>query len=175
MTVGFQSIMMKILHSFSILPISFSLLSVFLRMSSFVRKFATVSESTKKIIFSGIQPSGIPHIGNYFGALKNWVQLQKLSDGMELDKYKELLSLEQNKIYFGIMSYHALTTQNDPQLLHDNILYLLSAFLIFLEEAMYRYCHVDWNQLKILYYLFNLKYFLTTIFYALPRFQNTAN
>lgn len=36
------------------------------------RHFATSS----KIIFSGIQPSGIPHIGNYFGALKHWVDEQ---------------------------------------------------------------------------------------------------
>ena len=33
--------------------------------------------ASQKIIFSGIQPSGIPHIGNYFGALKNWVDEQK--------------------------------------------------------------------------------------------------
>lgn len=41
------------------------------------RSFATSS----KIIFSGIQPSGIPHIGNYFGALKNWVDEQKEGRG----------------------------------------------------------------------------------------------
>ena len=41
------------------------------------RSFATSS----KIIFSGIQPSRIPHIGNYFGALKNWVDEQKEGRG----------------------------------------------------------------------------------------------
>ncbi|MCG2809168.1 MAG: tryptophan--tRNA ligase, partial [Candidatus Portnoybacteria bacterium] len=30
----------------------------------------------KKTIFSGIQPTGIAHIGNYLGAIKNWVELQ---------------------------------------------------------------------------------------------------
>ena len=33
--------------------------------------------ASQKIIFSGIQPSGVPHIGNYFGALKNWVDEQR--------------------------------------------------------------------------------------------------
>ena len=35
--------------------------------------FGRSISTSQKIIFSGIQPSGIPHIGNYFGALKNWV------------------------------------------------------------------------------------------------------
>lgn len=37
--------------------------------------------TSSKIIFSGIQPSSIPHIGNYFGALKNWVNEQKEGRG----------------------------------------------------------------------------------------------
>jgi tryptophanyl-tRNA synthetase len=31
---------------------------------------------TKKIIFSGIQPSGFLHLGNYLGAVQNWVKIQ---------------------------------------------------------------------------------------------------
>ena len=37
-------------------------------------------EEKKKVIFSGIQPSGNLTIGNYFGALKNWVNLQDKYD-----------------------------------------------------------------------------------------------
>ena len=37
---------------------------------------------TKKIIFSGIQPSGTLTLGNYIGALRNWVKL--LEDGVRL-------------------------------------------------------------------------------------------
>jgi len=44
-------------------------------------------------LFSGIQPTGLLHIGNYFGAIKNWVKLQK--------KYPSL---------FCIVDYHAITT-----------------------------------------------------------------
>ena len=35
-----------------------------------------MSEAHKKLVFSGIQPTSIPHIGNYFGAIKSWVNLQ---------------------------------------------------------------------------------------------------
>lgn len=41
------------------------------------RPCARFMATSSRIVFSGIQPSGIPHIGNYFGALKNWVQEQK--------------------------------------------------------------------------------------------------
>ncbi len=59
-----------------------------------------MSASTKKILLSGIQPSGRPHIGNYFGALKQFVDLQ--------DTYES---------YVFIADLHALTSvQNGKQL-----------------------------------------------------------
>jgi len=48
-------------------------------------------------IFSGIQPSGELHIGNYLGAVKNWVTLQR--------KYES---------FFCIVDYHAITVPYDP-------------------------------------------------------------
>ncbi|MFH1287044.1 MAG: tryptophan--tRNA ligase [Candidatus Magasanikbacteria bacterium] len=48
----------------------------------------------KQVIFSGIQPTGNLHIGNYLGAIKNWIELQ------ESGKYD---------CYFCIVDYHALT------------------------------------------------------------------
>ena len=48
-------------------------------------------------IFSGIQPSGELHIGNYLGAVKNWAQLQ-----------------HQFESIFCIVDYHAITVQYDP-------------------------------------------------------------
>ncbi len=54
----------------------------------------------KKILLSGIKPTGRPHIGNYFGALKQWVKLQE----------------DYNSFIF-IPDYHALTTvQNDADM-----------------------------------------------------------
>ena len=48
-------------------------------------------------IFSGIQPSGELHIGNYLGAVKNWVQLQHLHPAV-----------------FSIVDYHAITVPQEP-------------------------------------------------------------
>lgn len=61
---------------------------------------------------SGIQPSGILHIGNYFGALKQFVDLQ--------DKYEGL--------YF-LADYHALTSNPDPVKLRENTLNVLLDYL----------------------------------------------
>ncbi len=49
-------------------------------------------------VFSGMRPSGQLHIGNYLGALKNWLELQK-----------------KHQCIFGIVDYHAITTPFDPK------------------------------------------------------------
>jgi tryptophanyl-tRNA synthetase len=51
-------------------------------------------------IFSGIQPSGELHVGNYLGAVKNWVQLQ--------ERYESI---------FCIVDYHAITAAYEPETL----------------------------------------------------------
>ena len=53
----------------------------------------TANES-KNIVFSGIQPSGRLHIGNYFGALDSWLKLQ---------------ASKKNQCIFAVVDYHALT------------------------------------------------------------------
>ncbi len=58
-----------------------------------------------KTVFSGIQPSGNLHIGNYFGSIANWIPLQ---DG--------------HKCIFGIMDLHAITLKQDPKSLKKNII-----------------------------------------------------
>jgi tryptophanyl-tRNA synthetase len=56
-------------------------------------------------VFSGIQPSGTIHIGNYLGALKQWVELQKKADCI-----------------FCIVDLHAITVPYQPKKLKENIL-----------------------------------------------------
>jgi len=56
-------------------------------------------------IFSGIQPTGKLHIGNYFGAIKQWVELQ-----------------EKNECIFCIVDLHALTVPYDTKTLQESIL-----------------------------------------------------
>jgi len=66
----------------------------------------------KKIAFSGIQPSGIIHIGNYLGAIKNWVEIQK----------------NYNSIYC-VVDLHAITVPQEPKKLSENIYKTLAIIL----------------------------------------------
>ncbi|KAL1302582.1 hypothetical protein AAFC00_002960 [Neodothiora populina] len=59
-----------------------------------------VTPSSSKVIFSGIQPTGVPHLGNYLGALQQWVKLQK-----EADRDTQLL--------YSIVDLHAITVPQD--------------------------------------------------------------
>ncbi|MDQ3244905.1 MAG: tryptophan--tRNA ligase [bacterium] len=59
---------------------------------------------SKKVLLSGIQPSGKPHIGNYFGAMKQFVDLQN-----------------DYETYIFIADYHALHTLRDPKQMSENI------------------------------------------------------
>lgn len=63
-------------------------------------------------VLSGIQPSGSLHLGNYFGAIRQFLRLQ-----------------EEHECYFFIASYHALTTQRDPEELRANILDVTASYL----------------------------------------------
>ncbi|MFH0814526.1 MAG: tryptophan--tRNA ligase [Candidatus Falkowbacteria bacterium] len=65
-----------------------------------------------KRTLSGIQPTGIIHLGNYFGAIHNWLPLQK--------EYECL---------FFIADLHALTVFQEPEILHRNILNLTKLYL----------------------------------------------
>jgi len=62
-------------------------------------------------ILSGIQPTGILHIGNYLGAIKQWIELQK-SNG--LDKEAGCI--------FIVVDLHAITIDYDPKQMQNNIL-----------------------------------------------------
>lgn len=74
-------------------------------------------QSAKKIIFSGIQPSGQITIGNYLGALGNWVGLQEDFDCL-----------------FCVVDMHAITVQQVPAALRANTLEL---------AALYVACGID--------------------------------
>ena len=66
-------------------------------------------ETNKKVIFSGIQPSGALHLGNYLGALRNWVDLQ--------DEY--------NCVYC-VVDEHAITVRQDPAALRRQTIELFA-------------------------------------------------
>ncbi len=66
----------------------------------------------KKVIFSGIQPTGNLTLGNYLGALKNFVKMQ--------DEYE---------CYYSVVNLHALTIRNDPKTLRENSKKLLALYI----------------------------------------------
>jgi tryptophanyl-tRNA synthetase len=61
----------------------------------------TASERPSKIIFSGIQPTGVPHLGNYLGALRQWVRLQDAAD-------------DDTRLVYSLVDLHAITVRQDP-------------------------------------------------------------
>lgn len=63
-------------------------------------------------IFSGIRPTGNIHIGNYLGAIKQWIELQ-----------------EKNECVFCIVDLHAITTPYDPKELQKNIQEVATIYL----------------------------------------------
>lgn len=63
---------------------------------------SSLHSSTSHVVFSGIQPTGVPHLGNYLGALQQWVRLQN-----EAQPNTQLL--------FSIVDLHAITVNQDAQ------------------------------------------------------------
>jgi tryptophanyl-tRNA synthetase len=68
--------------------------------------------SKKKLVFSGVQPTGNLHLGNYLGALKNFVSLQN----------------EMECIYC-VVDLHAITVFQNPKELYDNVLETTASFV----------------------------------------------
>ena len=91
----------------------------------------------KKRIFSGAQPTGELHIGNYLGALRNWVALQ--------DDYDAI---------YCIVNLHAITLPQDPQVLRQKTLDLARVYIaagvdplrstIFIQSEVHQHAELTW-------------------------------
>ena len=68
----------------------------------------------EKKIFSGVQPTGNLHLGNYLGAIKNFVKLNNSNE---------------NKCVFCVVDLHAITVNQDPKELRNNIRETVATFL----------------------------------------------
>lgn len=71
-----------------------------------------MKQETQKKVITGIQPSGRPHIGNYFGAMKPIVDMQ-----------------DQYETYVSIVNFHAMTTTQDKELLKSQTYELILDYL----------------------------------------------
>ena len=68
----------------------------------------------EKKIFSGVQPTGNLHLGNYLGAIKNFVELN---------------NNKQNECIFCVVDLHAITVKQDPKVLKKNIQETVATFI----------------------------------------------
>lgn len=91
----------------------------------------------KETVFSGVKPTSIPHIGNYIGALRQWVDLQKSYN-----------------CYYCIVDDHAITVPQDPKALRDQIYTIAAAYLavgidpkkstLFLQSDVAQHTELGW-------------------------------
>jgi tryptophanyl-tRNA synthetase len=88
-------------------------------------------------VFSGIQPSGIPTLGNYLGALRNWVRLQ-----------------DEHECIYCVVDLHAITAWQDPAALRQQTLEMTATLLaiglnpdkhiLFLQSAVRAHAQLAW-------------------------------
>lgn len=93
--------------------------------------------NSRKRIFSGIQPSGNLHIGNYLGAIKNWVNLQDEFDSI-----------------FCVVDMHAITVPQDPEELKKKTVEVAKAYIasgidpkkssIFIQSHIQEHAELTW-------------------------------
>ncbi|KXJ94561.1 hypothetical protein Micbo1qcDRAFT_115962 [Microdochium bolleyi] len=68
------------------------------------------------VVFSGIQPTGVPHIGNYFGALRQWKRMQDAAPAGA-------------KLFFCIVDWHAITMPQDAHILRQKKAEMFAALM----------------------------------------------
>ncbi len=98
-----------------------------------------IKSGEKKIIFSGIQPTGTIHIGNYLGAIKNWVELQKNPN---------------YDCFFSIVDLHAMTipynSKKFQEIIYNTVLDNLAAGLdpkkctLFIQSQIKEHSELTW-------------------------------
>lgn len=66
------------------------------------RHLSSKAAESQKVIFSGIQPTGVPHLGNYLGALKQWVRLQTEA-------------APDTRLLYSIVDLHSITVRQDAE------------------------------------------------------------
>ena len=96
---------------------------------------------SKEIVVSGIRSTGHLHLGNYFGAIQNYVKMQ--------DEYN---------CYFFVADYHALTTHPDPKELKTNVFRVLSENIAsgLDPEKVALYAQSDVPEIPELYLMLNM-------------------
>ena len=92
-----------------------------------------------KIIYSGIQPSGVMTLGNYIGAVKNWRLMQDDPD---------------HRCIYMLADLHTITVRQNPQDLHDNAMRFMALCLamgidkdrsiLYMQSHVHEHCELAW-------------------------------
>jgi len=96
----------------------------------------------KDIVFSGVKPTNLPHIGNYIGALKQWVEIQK-----------------QHHSYFCIVDEHSINAAYEPKNLRELTLNIAATYLsvgidpqrsiLFIQSEVSQHMELSWDLMNI--------------------------
>lgn len=97
-------------------------------------------QEKKSVIYSGIQPTGVITIGNYFGAVKNWLELNK--------SHADYLT------YCSIVDLHSITVRQEPKALRENTRKLLAFYIaagldsqkniLYLQSSVRQHAELAW-------------------------------
>ncbi|MCH5721441.1 tryptophan--tRNA ligase [Niabella hibiscisoli] len=95
----------------------------------------------RQVVVSGVRPTGNLHLGNYFGALRNYVKMQN-----------------EYHCYFFIADLHSLTTHPDTKELKENVLHVASEYMAcgLDPDKVVLYCQSDLPQTTELYLFLNM-------------------
>ncbi|KAG9838714.1 tryptophanyl-tRNA synthetase, partial [Aureobasidium melanogenum] len=80
------------------------------------RFYSAETSPTPRVIFSGIQPTGVPHLGNYLGAMQQWVRLQNEASS-------------NTSLIYSVVDLHAITVHQNPDALRTSKREMLAALL----------------------------------------------
>jgi len=102
-------------------------------------------QQMKKTVVSGIRPTGNLHLGNYYGAMVNFLKMQ-----------------EEHRCFFFIADWHSLTTHPDPKMLKTNVKNILAEYLAcgLDPKKATIYVQSDIKEISELYLLLNMQAYL---------------
>jgi len=94
-------------------------------------------EARRQRVLSGVQPTGDLHLGNYFGAINNWVSMQ-----------------QDYESFFCIVDLHAITVPHEPKMLRQSVLSTAAAYLacgidaekscVFVQSSVPEHAQLNW-------------------------------
>ena len=87
---------------------------------------APLKTKTRRIL-SGVQPTGSLHLGNYLGAIRQWVNFQNEECEPIIDEEKGIKIMTEN--YFCVVDLHAITMPHDPKELEESTLASAALYL----------------------------------------------